>query len=208
MVSRPRRANRLAPCHHGRVGEPDAAGAAASVVIPAHDEEATIERLLRGLLAGAAGGEFDVVVVCNGCTDRTAELAGRAHPDVRVVETPEPSKHRALRLGDATTDVFPRVYLDADVELTTRDLRVLLQALAGEGIHAAGPERVIPRDRVSPAVRSYYRVWERLPQVREGLFGRGVIAVDREGFERVGALPDRMSDDLAVSEAFGASERA
>jgi hypothetical protein len=53
----------------------------------------------------------------------------------------------------------------------------------------------------------YYDVWERLPQVRAGLFGRGVIVLSEEGFQRVRKLPRYISDDLAYSEAFGPSER-
>ncbi|MGD9408165.1 MAG: glycosyltransferase, partial [Gammaproteobacteria bacterium] len=44
-----------------------------SVVIPAHDEEAVIQRTLGALLRSADPGEFEVIVVCNGCSDATAE---------------------------------------------------------------------------------------------------------------------------------------
>src|SRR3954447_19697398 len=88
-----------------------------SVVVPAHDEEAVIGRCLDTLLAGARPGELDVVVVANACTDRTAEVAGRA--GVRVLATPKPGKANAIRLGDAECVTFPRIYLDADVELST-----------------------------------------------------------------------------------------
>ena len=60
----------------------------ASVVIPAHNEEAVLGRCLRVLLAGSTPGELDVVVVANACTDRTAEIAREA--GVRVVETSTP----------------------------------------------------------------------------------------------------------------------
>jgi glycosyltransferase involved in cell wall biosynthesis len=68
-----------------------------SVVIPAHNESAVIGRLLRSLLHDAQPGEFDVVVVANGCTDDTADVAAGFGPDVTVVTTPVPSKFAALR---------------------------------------------------------------------------------------------------------------
>jgi Glycosyl transferase family 2 len=179
----------------------------ASVIIPAHNEARSIERLLRALLADAAPGELEVVVVCNGCTDDTGAIA-RAFPDVLVEEIPVPSKHAALRRGDALATVTPRVYLDADLELGTRDLRTLVAELDRPGVEAVGPRRVMRCDASSWPVRSYYRVWEQLPQVRVGLFGRGVIAVSGAGLSRIIGLPAAMSDDLAVSEAFTTDERA
>lgn len=50
-------------------------------------------------------------------------------------------------------------------------------------------------------------MWTRLPAVREGLFGRGVIALSEEGHARIAALPPLMADDLAASLAFAPGER-
>ncbi|MFF9197554.1 glycosyltransferase [Streptomyces sp. NPDC014779] len=180
-----------------------------SIVIPAHNEERTLGRLLDRLLEGAAEREFDVLVVANGCTDGTAAVASARGPAVRVVETPVPSKHEALRLGDRHARGFPRVYVDADVELGAADVRALTAALTGPGaVLAAAPERELPMTGCSWRVRAYYRVWQRLPAVREGLFGRGVIAMTAEGHARIAALPPLMADDLAASLAFTPTERA
>ena len=176
----------------------------ASVMIPAHNEERTIARNLAALLDGA-GGSFDVVVICNGCTDGTADAARAFEPSVRVLEIAEPSKNAAVRLGNASSDVFPRVHLDADVELSGSDLRRLIEPLGS--LLATAPRRVIPREGCSPVVRWYYDVWEQLPQVKTGLFGRGAFALTEAAQERVSALPRVMSDDLATSDAFTASER-
>ncbi|MCX2183839.1 glycosyltransferase [Streptomyces sp. SKN60] len=182
-----------------------------SIVIPAHNEERTLGRLLDRLLDGAGEGEFDILVVANGCTDGTAAVATARGPGVRVVETPVPSKHEALRLGDRHAQGFPRVYVDADVELGAADVRALTAALSGPGpgaVLAAAPERELPMNGCSWRVRAYYRVWQRLPAVREGLFGRGVIAMTGEGHARIAALPPLMADDLAASLAFAPAERA
>ena len=47
-----------------------------SVIIPADNEEAVIARGLDALLDGL-DGDWEVVVVGNGCTDRTIEVASR-----------------------------------------------------------------------------------------------------------------------------------
>ncbi|MEZ0090334.1 glycosyltransferase [Streptacidiphilus sp. EB129] len=179
-----------------------------SIVIPAHNEGRVLGRTLDAVLGSAPDGPstdgFDVLVVCNGCTDDTAETARRR--GVRVLELPEPSKHAALRAGDELAHGFPRVYLDADVVISGADLRTLTGAL-GDGVLAAAPGRDLPLDDCDWRVRAYYRVWQRLPAVRAGLFGRGVIAVSEEGQRRLAALPPLMADDLAASLAFGPDER-
>ncbi|MGW0412542.1 glycosyltransferase [Streptomyces collinus] len=188
-----------------------------SIVIPAHNEERVIGRLLDSLLADSRGGGTDetdvdgpdIVVVCNGCTDDTARVATERGPRVRVVEIPVPSKHTALRTGDDHARGFPRVYVDADVVLTDADVRALTAPLHDEtsGVLATAPARRIPLAACAWRVRAYYQVWQRLPAVREGLFGRGVIAVSRSGYERLAALPPLMADDLAASMAFAPEER-
>jgi N-acetylglucosaminyl-diphospho-decaprenol L-rhamnosyltransferase len=189
------------------MGGSSARGAAglASIVIPAHDEEASIARLLGSLKAGAQPSEFEVLVVCNGCSDRTAEVARSF--GVQVVELAEPSKAAALAHGDSLAHHYPRLYVDADVDLDVPAVRALCAALDGD-VLAAGPRRELVLDEASSLVRAYYAVWSRLPQVRTGLFGRGVVAVSAAGHERTRALPAVMSDDLAMSEAFAPAERA
>lgn len=183
-------------------------GPSASVVIPAHNEQRAIGRLLNTLLADSRVGEYEIVVVCNGCTDQTASAARAAAPEATVLEIPLPSKQAALRLGDATASATPRVYIDADVELTTGDLRALLAGLDDEAVLAAAPVREVDRRGIAWPVRWFYDVWEQLPHVQSGLFGRGVIALSRQGLERVQRLPPVMSDDLAMSEAFSDNERS
>jgi glycosyltransferase involved in cell wall biosynthesis len=179
-----------------------------SIVIPAHNEARVIGRLLDSLLADSTEDETDIVVVCNGCTDDTARIASERGPRVRVVEIPTPSKHTALRTGDEHARGFPRLYVDADVVIAGADVRALTEPLDdASGILATAPERRIPLADCAWRVRAYYQVWQRLPAVREGLFGRGVIAVSKAGHARIAALPPLMADDLAASLAFAPGER-
>ena len=181
--------------------------AVASVVIPAHNEAATIGRNLTALRGGTRGEDLDVVVVCNGCTDRTAEVARAADPRARVIEIAQPSKAEAVRVGNAATDVFPRIHLDADIELDGAAALRLLEPIARAEVLATAPRRDVPRTGCSPWVRWYYDVWEALPQVQSGLFGRGVVVLSEEAQARVAALPRMLGDDLAMSDSFGAHER-
>ncbi|MFI1647002.1 glycosyltransferase [Streptomyces avidinii] len=179
-----------------------------SIVIPAHNEGRVIGRLLDALLADTSATGPDIVVVCNGCTDDTARVAGERGDRVRVVEVPTPSKHHALRVGDEHARGFPRLYVDADVVVGAADVRALVGALdRSPELLAVAPGRDIPLAGCAWPVRAYYRVWQRLPAVREGLFGRGVIAVTEPGHARIAALPPLMADDLAASLTFGPGER-
>ena len=183
------------------------AGPVGSIVVPAHNEEALLGRVLSRLLEHSGPDEFDIVVVANGCTDGTEAVAAGFAPRVRVVSTEIPSKRAALRLGDEAARGFPRLYVDGDVELGTADARRLCAAVATPGVLAAAPERAFDMAGRRWPVRWYYAVWTRLPEVRAGLFGRGVLAVSEAGHRRIAALPPVMADDLAVSLAFAPAER-
>ncbi len=166
-----------------------------------------IGRLLGQLVAAVRPGELDVIVVANGCTDDTAEVAAAFGPPVRVVSIPVASKRAALAAGDEAATDFPRMYVDADVELGAEDVRALGDALRRPGTLAAGPRRVLALAGRPWLVRWYYDVWLRLPEVRGGLFGRGVIGLSEVGHARVAGLPPLLADDLAASLLFGPDER-
>jgi glycosyltransferase involved in cell wall biosynthesis len=192
-----------------------------SVVIAAHNEEAVLGRCLRRLLDGAEPGEFEVVVVANGCTDATVDVA-RQVPAVTVLELSTPSKAAALNAGDAEATAFPRIYLDADIELTAAGARALAEAvtadsgaaaasrpgtLAGSGVLAAAPRRVLDTHGRPLAVRAYFAINGRLPAFRDALFGRGAIVVSRAGRDRFDRFPDLMADDLYLDSLFTPSEK-
>lgn len=179
------------------------ASSVGAVVVPAHNEESVLGELLDALTAGPPG--LEVVVVANGCTDSTADVA-RAVPGVRVLETPVPSKMRALALGDRHVATFPRFYVDGDVVISAEDLRDLARALDEPGVHAVGPRRRLDMAGANWLVRAYYSVWTRLPGVTSELYGRGVIGVDEAGHRRLSDWRDTMADDLVAAMSFTPDE--
>lgn len=180
-------------------------GPLASVIVPAHDEEAVLAATLRTLLADARPGELDVVVVANACRDRTAEVARAAR--VRVIETATPGKAHAIRLGDAECRAFPRFVLDADTGLTAPALRALVGALAGSGALACAPASTLDLTGVSRAARRVHRVHELLAGPRRALSGVGVYGLTEAGRDRVFPVPDVLADDGWVDRSFTGSER-
>ncbi len=176
-----------------------------SVVIAAHNEAAVIGRCLDGLLADAAPGELDVTVVANGCTDATAAVAS-TRQGVRVLDLPAAGKVAGLNAGDAVAVGYPRVYLDADVVLTTAAVRALADVLAS-GALAATVGRELDLTGRPLAVRAYFAVNGRLPVFRDGLFGRGVVALSEAGRARFRHFPELVADDLFLDSLFTSAEK-
>jgi glycosyltransferase involved in cell wall biosynthesis len=183
-------------------------GPVASVVIAAHNEEAVIGLCLDRLLEDAHPGEFEVVVAANGCTDGTVSVA-RARPGVQVLDLPAAGKCAALNAGDLIAHGFPRIYLDADIVVPTRVARALRDALSDDhgSPLATFPARHVDAGASSRLVRMYYDINQRLPVFRQGLFGRGMVALSRQGRNRFGTFPDIVADDLYLDSLFAAHEK-
>ena len=184
-----------------------AAGGRLSVVVPAHQEAAVIGRCLDALHAQLAPGQAEIVVVANGCTDTTADVARRHPVRPAVVELAVGSKSAALNAGDARVSAFPRLYVDADVVLGPGAVSALLQVLARGDVHVAAPEPRFDTRGRPWVVRSYYRTWQRLPFLNEEPVGNGVYALSQEGRARFDAFPPLIADDLFVLRHFTVPER-
>lgn len=179
-----------------------------SVIIPAHNEEQVIARSLAAFLDGAVSGELEVIVVCNGCRDGTAAMARSIGGPVRVIETDVASKVHAINLGDAAATGFPRIYMDADVVLSTQSIRDLAQALNdGPWLAAAPSVDTVFLPATDWSVRAYYRFWMALPFVQEGMMAAGVYAVSEAGRRRWATLPDVIADDGYFRLLFAPDER-
>jgi glycosyltransferase involved in cell wall biosynthesis len=178
-----------------------------SVVIAAHNEEHAIGSALDALLAQPTAAPIEIIVSANGCTDRTVEVATR--PGVTVVVSPEAGKAAALNAGDRVATQFPRIYLDADIVVPPGGLAGVIGRLT----QSPAPSAVVPRRRVNTvgrpwSVRAYLSINEKLPAFRNGLFGRGMIALSEQGRSRFDAFPTMIADDLFLDSQFSDAEKA
>jgi glycosyltransferase involved in cell wall biosynthesis len=178
-----------------------------SVIIPAHDEESVIGRCLAALVGEAHPEELEIVVVCNGCSDRTAAVA-RAHaPSATVQEIGTASKPAALNAGDDIATRFPRFYVDADVELPLPVLQEMARPLAWERYQYAAPAaRFVSNDRPA-TVRAFFAVWDSVSRARDEPAGMGVYGLSAQGRARFTRFPTLIADDQFVVQQFAPSER-
>ncbi|NUR30275.1 MAG: glycosyltransferase [Catenulispora sp.] len=182
----------------------------ASVVIPAHNESAVISACLTELHPAVLDGRLEVVVVANGCTDDTADVA-RRFAGVRVLELAEGSKVLALRAGDKAVRALPRIYLDADVVLPLHSALTVADRLTpeipGEPRPLAGrPPLVYDSAKSVALVRRYSRARSQMPAVLNSLWGAGVYALSAAGRARFDEFPDQVADDLFVDQLFAPGE--
>jgi glycosyltransferase involved in cell wall biosynthesis len=175
------------------------------VVVPAHNEQTVVARCLRALATGVEPGELDVIVVANGCADDTAATA-KAEGAV-VLESAIAGKANALRLGDTQCRTFPRLYLDADSELTGEAVLAMAAALARSGVPACAPRPAYDLSGATWPVRRFQRALDALLGERHSLSGAGAYMLSEAGHDRVFPLPDVIADDGWVHRTFDPAER-
>jgi len=183
-----------------------------SIIIPAYNESMAIERCLRSVLADGVP-DLAIVVVPNACRDDTAERARQFGDKVIVVETEQGGKANAINLGERALrerglDLFPRLFLDGDIELEPGTLRALLAAAGGPGARVVAAEPKFFTEDCSLAVRLHFAAERFNPyHCRTAPNGSGTYCVSREGRARWDEFPNVIADDLFVERRFAASER-
>jgi glycosyltransferase involved in cell wall biosynthesis len=103
-----------------------------SVVLPAFNEEANIERVVRSCAnyLNETGLDYEIIVVNDGSRDGTAEILNRLEqemPRLRVQHHPQNRGYgAALRTGFAAAQKRFVFYMDGDGQFDIRELDVLL----------------------------------------------------------------------------------
>jgi len=178
-----------------------------SVIIPAHNEEKLIEKTLRGVIADGIEG-LEIIVVVNGSSDATAERAKQFGHGIRVIETTKPGKCNALNLGEEHLTRFPRVFLDADIELRPGTLRTMIEAMRNEDVHIVAPIPSFDLTGASLPVRLYKRAERFNPYFGSGApNGSGCFVLTEQGRRRWEEFPEIVADDGFVQGHFETAER-
>ena len=189
---------------------------ALSLIIPANNEATFIRACLQAVLSSSAvqnDAIVQVIVVANGCTDETAQLARDFVEDfqsrgwqLEVMELEQGSKITALNLGEnaATADVL--AYLDADVIVSSQLLAQTVDALSRQfPAYASGKVHLMPAKTAT--TRGYGSFYLQTPFMKQKAPGCGYFAMNRVGRARWNEWPKIISDDTFARLKFANHER-
>lgn len=157
-----------------------------SIVIPAHNEEECLPATLEAL-RGQDHPDFETIVVTNGCTDQTAEVA-RGRCD-QLHELQERGLGPARNLGAEKATGQLLLFLDADTILEPGALSTIARQFQRH--HAAGTLRGVP----DPGKSSYKMIYflKNLVHLSHAHHGSsGVILCWKDHFDAVGGFDNEL----------------
>ena len=186
-----------------------------SVLIPAHNEAEYLPACLDALLASdPAEGSVEVVIIANGCTDNTVEIANGYRSQAlakgwgwTVLDLAEGGKLNAWNAGEMAAQGQVLIYLDADVLVSPPLVGQIAGALSVEAPRYASGRANVTVSNDDALTRHYTRFWLTTPFMVHGVPGFGVFAMNRAGRARWGDWPDIISDDTFARLNFTPEER-
>ena len=157
------------------------------MIVPVRNGAASIRPLLESLAAQTLPRErFEVIVVDNGSTDGTGQVA--AGYEAKVVQEPVPNRSRARNRGAAEAGARLYAFTDADCVAQPGWLEALLACRSAAPL-VAGDVRVRVRERPN-AIERYEAMWRfgQRAWVQQGWAATANLLVDAEAFEAVGGF--------------------
>lgn len=169
-----------------------------SVIIPAHNEEKYVARCIRSIKTAAKyyGGMVEIIVVCNRCTDRTAEIAKKHGARVILNDDRCIAKVRNAGILSASGDII--VTIDCDNRMTKGTLKEIGYLLGtGKYIGGGAPIRF---ERYS--VPLYLNdLLCRISFAVTGLYC-GIFWAERSTFQAIGGFVEKKAmEDVATAKA-------
>jgi glycosyltransferase involved in cell wall biosynthesis len=160
-----------------------------SVIVPARNASATLDATLAALAAQDIEDAYEVIVVDDGSTDTTAELAGGAGAGVELVRGPGSGPGPARNAGTAHARGALLAFTDADCRPQPGWLRAGIEALAEadlvQGVVVPDPAAARgPFDRTISVSREH------------GLYETANMFMRRELFDRLGGFRDPLAARL------------
>jgi glycosyltransferase involved in cell wall biosynthesis len=131
--------------------------AGVSVVVPAYNAEGAVGACLRALLAQEdVGAPYEIILVDDGSTDRTADMAGAFGPPVRVIRQANRGAGAARNTGVAAARGDIVLFTDADCEPAPWWAEALAGAIRAGAEGAKGTYRTRQRSLTARFVQAEY----------------------------------------------------
>ena len=171
-----------------------------SIVIPAYNEEALLAATLNAVRASAVaiGVPYEVIVVDDGSTDRTAEIARENGARVVAVHLRQIGAARNAGAKAAAGDLL--VFVDADTLITPEVLRAAVAAVDAGAVGGGSAGRVESNDPAwGPPLMAFASWLMRTAGWAAGCF----VFVRTDVFNRVGGFDERYfaSEEIHLSRA-------
>jgi cellulose synthase/poly-beta-1,6-N-acetylglucosamine synthase-like glycosyltransferase/peptidoglycan/xylan/chitin deacetylase (PgdA/CDA1 family) len=184
-----------------------------SIVVPAYNEQLGIGRAVRSLAKSPYPNDFDVVVVDDGSSDRTAQIVeAMALPNVRLIRQPNAGKAAALNRGIAAAEHEILITVDADTVFEEQTLERLVAGFAEPDVGAvSGNTKVGNRKRMLGRWqhieyvmgfnldRRMYEVLDCMPTVPGAIGGFRRAALQQSG----GVSSATLAEDTDITMAIG-----
>lgn len=187
-----------------------------SIIIPAYNEATVISQTLNFLLNDKCLNGCEIIVVCNGCLDNTAEVVasyktanlaqlGERNIALNIEQLAQGSKTQAINLGLSVKQYAQVVLLDADIHITGENIIRLVAELYEPNIEVASPKITFDYHQSSWLVRQYYKIAEQSLYNSQYRISN-VIALSKNAVEQLGALPEVIADDEYLRRQFSLAQ--
>lgn len=186
-----------------------AAPPALSIIIPARNEAHNLPALLHSLTSQPVT-PHEIIVIDDGSTDRTADVAAQLGAKVISSQTlPDGwrGKTWACHQGGEAAAGVRLLFVDADTWFEPEGLSRILSAYeqSGGGAFSVGPHHSVRK--AYEQLSLFFNLSMTVGTVPEGLFGQ-MLLVDRESYRRVGgheAVKGRILENLWLAGQFRAA---
>jgi cellulose synthase/poly-beta-1,6-N-acetylglucosamine synthase-like glycosyltransferase len=181
-----------------------ASPASCSVILCVHNEEARIAARIRNLQALKWPGSWELVIVCDGCTDKTAFQAGIIDPGAKIVSLPtRQGKAAAVNSGVSAATGEILVFCDVRQSFDHAAVLHLTAPFACESVGAVSGALSIASSEGGggKGIDAYWQLEKKL-RAREGLYDSvvgctgAIYAVRRSLFRPI--PEDTLLDDVVI----------
>ena len=180
----------------------------ASVIVPAYNAASTIATCIESLLAQRTADTFEIVVVDDGSTDDTAEIA-RRYSEVKILQPPNRGAAAARNLGALEARGHVLCMIDADCVATPGWLAALEAAIRAGADGAKGTLLSKQKEVVARFTQLEYEDrYDRMDPARPiDFIDTGSAAYRRDLFLKVGGFDENLVEDEDQELSFRLAER-